>query len=378
VGVDQHYTPAIVADALLGHLNLTESSTVFDPAAGEGALLSAVSRVFPTGPKLFATDIDGRAVSALRKSDLPIEVGKCDVLDDRSRSSSPIWRGLRQTNPDVIVMNPPFSFRGRNKLVTRGTFVGRLPPALQFIAICLEEFPSSPQIGAIIPSGALNSTSNQSFWGWIRASHDVSVVVELGRKTFAGVSASASLVILERRDSGDRVSNSLKPGLTISSSRKNCGPADPCRCVEVIRGRVPVGRTGRDVSEPLAFLHTSDLRDYGLLPTSAVAPTQLGTEGGFVALPRVGAARGKVAIVRDPVVLSDCVFAVRPVDQGQLIALHGQLENVVEAGRWPARGTGAPHVNTAQLIDLLSRLGWRPTIVPASAPRFPDSSHVIP
>lgn len=365
--VDQHFTPDTVADALVSRLDLRASSTVFDPTAGAGALLAAADRVMPAALRLLGTDIDEGAVRVLRRLPIVENASRCDVLDARSRSRSAVWRSLKDQHPEFIVLNPPFSFRGQVRGdFSIGPYSGRLSPALKFLAICLATFPAKTTIGAILPLGSVVSVSTEPFWRSVSRTHDLQVGEPLSNRSFPGVTASTSIVTLTPYGSAQRSPSPVGAGSSDDFPASPCVPGS-CVCVEIERGRVPVGSV-RDRGElGVPFVHTSNLRGHRVHISRRTDDRQRSTSGRFVAIVRVGAAGGKAAVIEGPVVLSDCLFAVRPRDVSMLPRLHKQLKTVADGPLWPGRGTGAPHATLGQIGTLLTGLGWNPVVVPASS-----------
>src|SRR5688572_28975157 len=107
--LDRYYTPPQIATRLLEGIT-GDQGHISDFAAGGGSLLEAAAQHWPRA-EVLGTDRDCLAVRALRIKYPLWHVGRCDLLNARSRSASPIL-ARASGNVDLLLLNPPFSCRG--------------------------------------------------------------------------------------------------------------------------------------------------------------------------------------------------------------------------------------------------------------------------
>lgn len=373
--IDQHFTPEWLADLVTAALPSDLAGFVIDPAAGSGALLASLERRGIETLSPLAIDIDHSVVAGLRRIYPAWTVSVADSLSPRSRASSDAWRRARARGVEVVLLNPPFSYRGGPSAITsfRG-FIGRLSPAAQFVAMSIDAL--KPRYGtvAILPDGVVEGQKYRTFWAEVSKSHTVRVLHRLHNSSFRGVRARCSLVEIRPRE--------LRPALELAAtedgrdyvspppSRTSVGkptlPILACRCVDVVRGRIPRHRV-QVVSDGVPFVHTTNLQSNSAVLEPGRAPFDLSTPGPFVLLPRVGYPNGKIAIsLASSLVLSDCVIALRPLS-APLEVLADAVRGEIDLLRGEYVGTGAPYITLDRLAAFLAALGWTPQIASASA-----------
>jgi len=359
--IDQHFTPDPLAEELVATIPQNITGIVVDPAAGEGALLSALRRVVRSDLTFIAIDQDPLAVRALLAGQPDWTVSRADTLNPRSRSASTSWKIARKQGVELVLLNPPFSYRGGPSIETSfGDFRGRLSPAAQFVAISLSEL--RPRIGmwAILPDGVIHGEKYRGFWEEVRKSYSIQVVRELSSSSFSGVRARCSLVAIRPCVLPSGVKEPMR-GVTSNVVR-----AIGCRCVDVVRGRVPRHREFDPVEATAPYLHTTNVQAGAIVGTLATAPRALATGGPFVVLPRIGSPKGKIAVASTGVVLSDCLIALRPLSASNLSSLCQQLHVDAVGIADLYRGTGALYVTIGSVVDYLQGRGWHVRVAKAS------------
>ena len=316
---DRHYTPSWLADQL-AELVPPRAKHVVDLSAGGGALLEAVERRLPEA-RLAAADIDANAVSALRNRHPAWVISRANSLDPASyRSSAAFRRQLR--GYDAAVLNPPFSYRGGARLVVRHAGKDfRVAPATAFIAHALSWVQSTGVIAAIVPTNVMNVRGDRELWQEWRRAFVVETVLELDRNTFPGARTTTMLVRLDLSAPAVAV---LDDQRSVRRTKPRMWADKACTCVDIVRGRVPVHRAiGMHRGSGAPFVHSTQLRQGSLSPSTHRLPAALSTGGPFVLLPRVGTPNVKKVAVTEigSLVLSDCVLGLRPVDPMALRAL---------------------------------------------------------
>jgi hypothetical protein len=336
---------------LVGLVPRIQGATVFDPAAGEGALLKAFVDVMPDAA-VIAADSDRAAVRALRMQHPTWRLGAADAVSERSRAASAPWRIARSRGVDVVLLNPPFSFRGYGGAVV--DFAGsryRATPAVAFVATALEQV--GPRVGvyAVLPRGAMGGERDRKLWSAIAAAWDVRVHAELPRGSFPSVTATTVLVSVVPAMTGPRPIAAEVQTTTSTGGRG-------CSCVEIVRGRIPASSAKSAGAGLTPWLHTSDVHDFQATVRWVDLPRTLTTPGPMLVLPRVGKfdARKLAVVHRSAIALSDCLYGLR-LPEGHFDELLRLLRD--DANRLSSLyfGTGAPHLTIARLAGYLRDLG---------------------
>lgn len=371
---DAIYTPAWLADALAETLPAGLSGVVFDPAAGEGALLAAVEKRFGAAVTVAAADIDREAVGALRRRHPSWVVSHTDFLSAASRRASRAWN-LVTSELSLVVINPPFSFRGGSGVwVNYAGQSYRATPALQFLITAIDRLNPAYGFLAVVPLGALEAERNSRLWRSIERDFDVLRLHSPSTSAFTGSRVATSVVSLRRRVT-ERPDEFEEHGANGELDEISSCKDGECRCIEIVRGRVPVHRarqfpTASPAKAP--FFHTTTLSR----PTTIFGPGQLSDEGPFVLIARVGAWRAPSVMTSGRAILSDCLIGFRPLDNRQLGAVLEALEAKEQELRGLYTGTGARYITLAKVSTFLESCGWRVRVVQAGAHRgAPCSEH---
>lgn len=353
MSTDSYYTPADLADELVGLLPRNTEGLVVDPAMGEGALLRAAKNRFGNAVSVAGIDLDFSATGAGEGNG--ILASRADFLSSRARNSTTVWRSAR-ASAGAIVLNPPFSTRGMaGQTISFAGRVFKVGPALYFLLTCLRETQPSFGVAAILPAGAVEADRYAALWRIINERYVVEFRKVPGVDRFSGARVAAYLVYLS--ESGAELG---REGEQTSADLRS--HRQPPRCVEAIRGRLPVHRQrNMEDGASVRFLHSTDL---GSLPAPApgdvrLGPAHLAVDGPFLALRRVGGWRTPTFVEDGAYVLSDCVIALRPVNDSLLSDLLSDLD--ANAGRISAAygGTGAKYITMRRLALALADLGWR-------------------
>jgi hypothetical protein len=351
-GVDAHYTPEGVAQRIVDSVAAARVGRAVDFAAGDGALLRAANRRFPTA-SLFATDVFPPTVRNLRASRPDWTVGVCDFLEPRSRASSQIARSGQRY--DLVLLNPPFSFRGqRGRAVTFPNGMSAVAsPAAAFTFVAAPFVAPDGQLLVLLPAGSLRSQKDRAIWQTLSLEWLIEPVADFGRGAFAGLAAKTTLVSLERKRQ-DAPSHPLH--VAAGSDRR---PSEPGLAVRVVRGCIARHLTRRiDSGRP--FLHTTGLTPTAIIEERVEAAGGRETAGPAVLIPRVGNPspwKIKVRMDSSPVLLSDCVIALECPDPATAHAVAERL--LADWSRTSSfwSGSCAPYITLEALRLLLSELG---------------------
>lgn len=363
--VDEYYSPGWVATALAGVLPDSLSGSVLDPAVGGGALLTAVEQRFDKRVSLLGIDVSEDAVRRVRQEHPNWVVSRADLLKGPSRSASLAWRAATSGDLAAVVMNPPFSYRGNGGEVTHyGSFRGRVAPSIRFLIEVMSSLEPRDGFYVILPDGALDAERHEPFWEELQRHHLVDRVARLGNSSFRGARVSTSVVRIRR--SAGAVRGALTP-LKAPKDRVILPAPSRCRCIEVVRGRVPLHALpvlAEEVGPRSPFVHTTDLR---FTSAPRVAPDRLADTAPLLLVGRVGRWKGARLIEVGRVVLSDCLFGLRPRDTGRLAALIDSVSDIESDLRSRMRGTGAPYITLKDVSRVLQAHDWHVHVVRASS-----------
>lgn len=360
--LDAIYTPPWLADELLQFADTHSTGIVVDPCAGEGALLKAAERRLGSSAELLGIDVRPTAVAKLRAMHPDWLFSAADLLNPRSVASSKVGRKARG-NTELLLLNPPFSYRGQGGLVLEleGVKV-RVSPALGFVLTALAQF--RPKEGAlcILPTGSVFGERNELLWGHLHSRYTVEILADVPNSVFAGYRAKTVLVRVRRRDQAAPVKLHAVSNRPQQTAR--------CVCIDVVRGRVPRHLFVAGAHDSARFIHTTDLDrlaqgDLFSWPARGVADKA--TVGPFVALNRVGRFHAPVRVPFAEAVLSDCLFALRTVDPASESQLFESLSEYESDLRRLYEGTGAPYITVRRLLDALESIGWKPQHVSADS-----------
>jgi hypothetical protein len=349
--LDPYFTPADLATRLIAAAT-AEPRCVLDPAAGDGALLQAAQRRWPTAT-FHALDVDVRRVAALRAS-TTWSIGRCDFVSPASRRSSGVLRHLRH-GVDLVLLNPPYSARGA--ATWRASLGGveiRCSRAMAFVLAGLSCLADGGELICLLPVSTLASRRDSGAWDMVRKVAAADVISSFPRGTFSQGTASTV---------GVRITLGASSGT--SGVQRSPEAAIERVHVELHRGRLPVhqarGQPGPEGAPSLRFIHTTDLTSRGLrVEKVCVAVHSSGrTFGPSVLLPRIGRPMPD-KVVRwggGPAVLSDCVYALEARSPAIADRVHSRI-----SAAWPLLaqaygGSCAPYLTIAELVGFLDSVG---------------------
>jgi hypothetical protein len=363
--IDAVYTPDWLADELVGELPADLCGAVVDPCVGEGALLAAIQRRFGDALSLNGIDIHAPTVNLLRRAQPNWSISIGDSLNERSIRSTRIMRGAHD-GIAAVVLNPPFSFRGWGGVYVRfEDSMQKVTPSVGFVHTALTVFRPSAGLYAIMPEGAMFGQRSGRVWTSLESAYDVAVTRSVSNSAFGAIRAHTVLVRFTPRPDREAAPATER---RVRSTR-NIGN---CRCVEIVRGRVPryVSARAATARDAAPYVHTTDMRALrdGTWDTAS-APghaADKATRGPFVLLNRVGAFQDPTEYPFDAAVLSDCLYALRTTNPTLLQDLTAKLRRHSRDLASSYRGTGAPYLTVERLTGFLATIGWKPIFVRAS------------
>lgn len=348
---DRVYTPELLAARMVSLARITPGdSLLVDYACGDGALLRAARAAAPS------LSLRGLDLEASAEGCAGFERLHGDFLDKEVRDSTVEQWG----RPDVVLLNPPFSRRGRRCV----TFTARsgagveVPPALAFAAYACEMLAAGGRLVCVLP----RSLDRGGWWGTpIDVFRQAGGVVS-GRvpatDRFEGVRVAVSVYTVTNDESagGD---SSITPVLArrpkwtevkLPPGVREIG-AGRLRADLVKRDKLDLSRGSREVR----YVHTTHLSSGSSPGERLRVPARARiVERRVVALPRVGAISERhIRVVDGPLVLSDCVQYVELVEPTQSDELAAWLRSHLDVLRERMLATGAAYRTRADLADLL-------------------------
>ena len=363
--MDRIYTPPYLA-ASMAKAACTQPSAdaefvVADFTAGAGELLNAAQTVWPTAT-IVATDIDSRAVRALRKKRDGWRTGVCDFLNPRSRHNSPLLRTLIG-NTNLVLLNPPFSCRGGTRVSAKIDGVTlKCSTGLAFVVNSVDYLIEGGELIAVLPEGSLTSEKDAATWDLLHSMGDIQVLRANGTRTFPRTVVRSVVVRFQKQSSHIAIVEPSTPKSQDAASQK-LYPR-----VRIVRGTTMVHEIDWSLEDgdSVAFLHSTHLQNF-TIPSHLMVRRSLGrcAVGPMVLLPRVGQPKqSKVAqyLGRKRFMLSDCVIALTCHSSEAAELLWNDLQANWSLLEQEYVGSGARYITNRRLSEFLLRLGYFPLI----------------
>jgi len=348
--MDSFYTPPELATLLVNISEAAAPSRIADFAAGDGALLKSARARWPRAD-LTAMDVDGVAIAALKNA-----VPNATLLHDDFFHFSGGARSESQIAPssfDLILLNPPFSCRGNTRFTVE--IEGRPVAgsrALAFAAKALSYLQHDGELIAILPSSCLTSERDAPLRAALERKWEIKPIGSSKSTAFPRCSVTINVVHIKRR------ANSYP-----LASRPTTTPSYISRGrLLVMRGTIPDAK-GTRIQQGVPFIHSTDLIQGRLAEPTRWSLDLTGrlVAGTAVLLPRVGRPKlAKVVLKAEhaPVVLSDCVMALKTPERSDESDLHDLISRNWDQFRQLWSGSCAPYVTLSKLEYALEGFGY--------------------
>lgn len=355
--LDRFYTPPQLAEKMISYANGGEKLYIADFASGDGELLRAGRKRCPKS-QFVATDICRNSVSLLRRSESSWRIGQCDFVNSASRNRCIVLNEVKG-KVSLVLLNPPFSCRGgsfffveinENKI--------RCSLALSFLINSIQYLAPGGQVVAILPASCLNSEKDKLAWKTLCEIGQTDILDTNGHKTFSG--CFAKTVIVRFTASVSKSLHYKKPTPSYGLQAINAFYS----CVKIIRGKVQMHSFVWETSKQwLPLVHTTELQKDGVnLLNRRINVRQQGICGPVVLIPRVGKpSKFKILLYKGkrPIVLSDCVIALKPKTVSDAQKIQSVLLNHWSTVEKYYGGTCANYININDLSQLLTNLGFK-------------------
>lgn len=343
--MDRFYTPTSIANVLAAAVKGRPSS-VADFAAGEGALLDAAFGRWPDA-KLFASDIDSTAVAGLSRRYPGIHAQCADFLKEFPFPGAVF---------DLVLLNPPFSCRGNERLAARvGGVDVQCSRAMAFVCRSLDYLSAGGEILCILPASCISSEKDAAARAAISANYGVEVIEAKVSAPFDKCSVLVSLIRIGRFVPSNRQWH--LPNVKMTDEYPELKAA-----ITLGRGSTPVYKTRlAGATTGAIFAHTTDLRggEFNASPArSKRQPDLLGESA--ILFPRVGRpSELKIVIVRNQtLVLSDCLFFIKSKSDLELKTLHEVIISHWGKLCLMYGGSCAPYISLSQVKQFIESLGY--------------------
>jgi predicted RNA methylase len=345
--MDRHFTPEFMATYLVARI-AKRPTLVADFAAGEGALLKAARLRWPLC-NLIATDLDRRAVFELAALEKSI-AGKCDFLSTRSRAGCRALK-QRQSEIDVVLLNPPFSCRGNSYHLAElcGEQV-KCSTAMAFVIGATHYLNRRGHIAAILPASCMTSDKDANARIALSKTYSIEWQRFDGEGNFPGCEVSVVLLYL-RPGAGERRA-ALKPGLALVQKQEIHA--------HISRGTFPMDQAKTCLHKRgLKLIHSTGLVGHRVEHTHRVNIQRSFVDGPAIFLPRVGRFNpSKISLKPSPerVAISDCIIALQTTDSLLLPELFQRLLASASYLGASYEGSCAKYTTIERLTDILRNI----------------------
>ncbi|MBL8216466.1 MAG: N-6 DNA methylase [Bryobacterales bacterium] len=349
---DQFYTPSYVARDVLHAITKGRVRVLADFAAGNGALLDLVTERWSKA-RVVANDYDAGIARALRRAYPAWQVSCCDFVNPRSTGKSQVLQSV-QRKCDVVVLNPPFSYRGwQSWPVKFAERVLRCTRALTFVLRSIDMLGPGGQLIAVLPAGCLSTRADSVAWEAIDEFCNVEIMQTYGKRTFVGCFPRTILVRITKRGALPKASR-RSPSLLYPKPRISSP-------VRIVRGWIPLHKA-QSFADPagIPLVHSTDLSADGICTFQMNVSSRRVVSGPAVLIPRVGQpSTENIAVLNSAqsVALSDCVIALCAQSEREAQALQTLLFEL-----WPTiaaaySGTCASYITLSNLEVALRSCG---------------------
>lgn len=339
--MDKYYTPNPIATLMVESIKEESIGIIADFAAGDGFLLKKASQKWPQAT-LYANDICPESRNLIKRNIKKAHFSCVDFLDKEQVSYNKILSKLH-ARCDLILLNPPFSYRGRYRYYDSklNTHI-QCPKAIAFLITSLPFLSEEGKIVALIPEGALYGETSQEAWEYICSTSKINIISEFCHNAFSNCSARTILISIEKSNGG--TSNIFSP------TKKSK--------FTITRGNTSMHTIHEDNSNGTPLVHSTSLTHSGL-KLNGVCGTHLSrtVSGPVVLIQRVGnVCQHKVILYTraEAVSLSDCIFAIEVASTNEGLAVVDFIKSNWAGFTEQYKGTCAKHITTSRLHNFLS------------------------
>lgn len=211
----EYFTPEPLVSTLCKITDLTQNTSIVDPACGSGGFLYGAYRSSASATNLFGCELSND-VGGAAQTRIQILGGLRNQirLGDAFRSLADLYGSF-----DRVLMNPPFGSRAKvESIEVLSTFelaslkngpnkkLQPLAPEILFLELAINLISPGGLIGAVIPDGVLQNSSSKFVRDWLLKHADLVSVISCPSVTFIpyGTGVKTSLITLQKKKTGSR------------------------------------------------------------------------------------------------------------------------------------------------------------------------------
>lgn len=341
-GLDSYYTPISLANKLVDFVPTREVKSVVDFCVGDGDLLKAVAKRYPSA-KLYGTDISDEALKNLSNDCPEWNLETCDFRKDESIDNVSFMHNIRF---DLIMLNPPFTCRGSIvEHVELDEKEFHVSTAMFFFVRALRYLSNDGGLYAVLPISCVRSEKDQVVWDYLQK-HYNACVLDYPRRVSFSKRCSPNIVLvyagqyqMEGAFMGEHADFSALPAISVV---RGC-----------IRMQAPLYSKKK---ESIPLIHTTNIQNGKLVGLKKIIiGKQLVVDGDGVVIPRVcNPSRNKIALLDGAHIyaLSDCVIVIRTANKDDAEQIRTHILNHWLDFLTIYSGTGAQYTTLAKVKAL--------------------------
>lgn len=342
--IDLHYTPSELAQTMIACVPESFApQSIADFSAGEGSLLNEAEKHWPYA-SIYANDLSQKSAKLIASLNKKWCVSCSDFLKLSSHRSTKFSQ--KKQSIDLVLLNPPFSERGRKGTIWPDLEGVKSGLALAFVYLSLKYLSKDGYLFAILPNGSLASERDEQGWNLINQNYNVEIVSGNCMRIFKSAVARTSIVKITHKQ--------LQPPIIYNAEVQTDKPK-----VIIKRGQVQMHAI-KACDNGLPLIHTTQLRNGEILLnlTYGKVFSRVSVKGPALLFPRVGMITpGKICILEkdEAVTLSDCVLAIETHDIHRTISIRDYALKNWQQFHKLYDGTGAKYITLKKASAFFER-----------------------
>jgi type I restriction enzyme M protein len=222
----EYFTPEPLVTTLCSVLNLSENTTVIDPACGSGGFLYGAYRAGVKSENLFGSELSNDVGGAAQTRIQILGGARSQVrIGDAFKTLGDFYGNI-----DRVLMNPPFGSRAKIEdaeilslfelpALKKGNknILTPVAPEILFLELAMNLLSKDGLLGTVIPDGVLQNSSSRFVRDWLLSKADLVSVISCPTVTFIpyGTGVKTSLITMQKKA---KKTNILSSYMAISTS----------------------------------------------------------------------------------------------------------------------------------------------------------------
>lgn len=312
--IDKFYTPAFISKRMIKVAGTIDAKIIADFASGDGSLLLSASNKWKKA-SFYANDIcKSTAVMAKINIDNCIS-SNIDFLNRDKFSKNKVLRSIIG-KCDLILLNPPYSYRGQYCTTIEGCDQKlTCPKSLVFIINSLPFLAQNGKIIALMPEGAIRGERSREAIAFIEKGYELKVLEEFSANSFSDCYAKTVIISVS--------SKKIKNKSAIKSYKKSS--------FKITRGNTSMFKVGKQDDNKIPIIHSTSLTKNGIVlnGNNGIGISHI-ISSPTVLIQRVGKMqKHKVVLYTEAgkASLSDCLFAIEVDDEDEGKNVVGYIHN---------------------------------------------------